>query len=115
MVLGPFELFAYLSGFMPTSLSDFTSTFDVKTGQFFRWFFIASSPFMMLLLYMIYRCTLVVAPKLIAGALNLRYWQGLWRFWLSALLGSVPYLLLLGVLEWQLLTMMEHLMQVPHH
>jgi hypothetical protein len=80
-------LYAYRSGFMPA-----------LPHPIYVWLLIVSVILSIPILYIEYRTMIVVPANLTAGALDLKFWQGLWRYGLSVIVVLIPILLLLFVL-----------------
>jgi len=74
-------LYAYSSGFMPAPPA--------------LWLLIVLGILSIPILYIEYRTMIVVPANLIAGALDLKFWQGLWRYGLSVIVVLIPIFLLL--------------------
>ena len=80
-------LYAYWSGFMPA-----------PPDPIYEWLLFVSGILSIPILYIYYRTMIVVPANLTAGALDLNFWQGLWRYGLSVIVVLIPLFLLFFVL-----------------
>ncbi len=94
----PFEFYGYLTGAIPASF-DPNNPPDLD-NPLFRSLMILSIPVFGVFLYISYRGFIVVPAELIAGAVNLKFWQALWRYGLSVIVVIIPLEFLLFTLMW---------------
>ena len=88
LFVAPLEIIALLSGFI---------SFPPKPENVV-WLAVVFAPFMIAFAFFAFRFFWIVQVNLIAGTLNVSYWQGFWRLCIS-LLGLIPYLTILGIVE----------------
>jgi hypothetical protein len=97
----PFELLVYYVAFLPTAEATDASSFQtwILGSSFWKWFI-----FLMILMGGTCLCVwgrifFFVAPTLISEIARRSFWQGLWRYLVSVLVGAMlPNMLILGLI-----------------